>query len=176
MLLQKSSILGISLEGSVEQVSDEWDDSNQTVNDNVHEHAISHGGGKGCIDLATLLPQLKGHGSVDQVSDFRNDSNHTAPAKADAGKVEERHVQVVSATLDLSKNLGVVLGNVVRNLLLDFPLLAVGQVDVLKERVLCSISTLESELTQQDDPHHRRKVPCAYACSSHRLGISWQRT
>lgn len=66
----------------------------------------------------------------------RDDSNHRAPSKSNTRKVEQGHVKAIRRFLDLSKNLCIVFGNEVGNLLLDLSLPALFVDDFSKVWIL----------------------------------------
>ena len=137
MSLQQAHIHGVALEHTVQVVAQNRHKPDKQVDKNDRHHHEMGLHGQAALHFCALSPQPQGHVAIDGVTDFGDDADDAAPAEADAAKSEEGAVEVVGAPTAGSEDLGIVLGDVARDLLFEFLHAArAGVTPVLVEGVL----------------------------------------
>jgi len=113
---QQAAVSGSAFDGSIDQVADEGNGSNQTVSQDPSLHLGLGLDVQSAVYFAAHGVDVKGQDDVDSIADFWNGANDGGPAEAHA---EEAHldVQAIGPFPNLGQDFGIVGGNVVGDLL-----------------------------------------------------------
>lgn len=109
MLLEQCCIAGVCTEYCVNQITEEWNQPNHEIEDDVDQHLESDAGREASVHLTACPVHHECHEGIKCISSRRDKTDYAAPAKADAHKIEKGHVKTICASLDLGQDLAIVL-------------------------------------------------------------------
>ena len=120
VLLQKAYVLAVALEGSVCQVAKEGDEANDKVEGQVEHHHEENTIGETACDLSHAHDEFESEQCVGCVTDSRHKTNDGRPTEAHAHETEQSEIHPVGSLAGSCEDIGFLLGDVGRDLLLDF--------------------------------------------------------
>ena len=138
MLFQQAHVLAVALERSVCKVSKEWYKTNDKVKSEVEQHHEQHTLGEAAFDLAHAHDEFEGEECIGSVTNGRHETYDGRPTEAHTKQTEQGEIKSVGGLAGSGEDVGLLLGDVGRDLLLDFLRLAwlPGVWDLLVVRVL----------------------------------------
>lgn len=103
VILEDNSIAGVAFVGGVGKVTEERDEADEEVEDDVEKHFCANRRGKG--GFGGGANDHKREEQVDDVTDDRYQTNDTRPTEAESAEAEEGHVEHVCTPFDLDEDL-----------------------------------------------------------------------
>jgi hypothetical protein len=118
--LQQPYVLRIRFESRVCEITHEWNQANEEVDQDVDKHLDLRAAVESTFDCAAFLEDHQGDQTSQGITKGWHDADDGFPTEADAEEGEEATVHFVGAGAHFCKHFGIVLGNVGWNDLLDF--------------------------------------------------------
>lgn len=140
MLLKKTDVLAVGLDGSIGKVANEGHETNEEVDGHVDHHHDQDARWEAALDLPHVADQVERHGGIRSVTDGGDETDDGRPSEAHTKEAEQSEVQSVGCLASFGEDIGFLGRNVGGNLLPDLLELSwpLRVRDLLVVRVLCA--------------------------------------
>jgi hypothetical protein len=124
VFFEKTHVLAVALDCRVGKIANKRHETDNKVDGKVDQHHEQDTIGKTALDLAHAQNQVECKERIGAVTNSRDETNDRGPTEAHSKYAEQGKVEPVGSLASFCEDGGIVLGDVGRNLLLDFLRLA----------------------------------------------------
>ena len=124
MLFQQADVFAVALDGSVRQIANEWDETKDEIQCEIKQHHEQYVVRQTARNFAHGHDEFECEQGVGSVTNGGHETNDRGPTEAHAHETEEREIEPVSGLAGSGEDVGLLLGDVGGDLLLDLLCLA----------------------------------------------------